>query len=175
MFRSKVLIILAFTLIISGCSSQKVLLYRSVLQQITLSENIIINSKLSPNSKIETFKDSQKNTFLKIVTGNNIVVKIEAVKKSAKNVADSGYREVLYFEIPNKIQDIKIDDLKNSTVNLWFARFCFCRDYIGFYKITDGNLNIKLSKKALKIKATIKFNNLPQVLNFIDQNFLINQ
>ncbi|MFK5889419.1 MAG: hypothetical protein QM486_01665 [Flavobacteriaceae bacterium] len=175
MFRSKVLIILAFTLIISGCTSQKKVLSNPVLQQIVLSENTLINSKLSPNSKIETFKDSQKNTFLKIVTGNNIVVKIEAVKKSAKNVADDGYREVLYFEIPNKMQDLKIDDLKNSDVNLWFARFCFCRDYIGFYKITDGNLNIKLGKKALKIKATIRFNNLPRVLNFIDQNLPLKQ
>ena len=175
MFRSKVLIILAFTLIISGCTSQKKVLSNPVLQQIVLSENTIINSKLLPNSKIETFKDSQKNIFLKIVTGNNIVVKIEAVKKSDKNIADSGYREVIYFEIPNKNQDIKIDDLKNSDIKLWFARFCFCRDYIGFYKITDGQINLKLGKKELKIKATIKFNNLPQVLNFIDQNILINQ
>ncbi|NOY47891.1 MAG: hypothetical protein GXO84_06795 [Chlorobi bacterium] len=175
MFRSKVLIILAFTLIISGCTSQKKVLSNPVLQQIVLSENAIINSKLSPNSKIETFKDSQKNTFIKIVPGNNIVVKIEAVKKSAKNVADSGYREIVYFEIPNKNQDIKMGDLKNSTIKMWFARFCFCRDYIGFYKITDGNLNIKLSKKALKIKAAIRFNNLPQVLNFIDQNLSLKQ
>jgi hypothetical protein len=172
---SKFIITCAFLLIFSSCKTQEEVLSNPILKQITLSENTIISVKLSPNSKIETFKDSQKNTFIKIVKGNNIVIKIEALKKPAKNVTDSGYREVVYFEIPNKNQDVKIGDLKNNAIKLWFARFCFCRDYIGFYQITDGNLDIKLSKKTLKIKAAIRFNNLPQVLNFIDQNLSLKQ
>jgi len=169
MIRSKALIILMFSLIISSCASQKKPLLNPFSKKIEVPKNTSITYVLTPNSKLETFKDSQKNTFIKKTKGNNIVVKVEAVKKSAKNVADDAYREVLYFEIPNKLQNIKFDNLKNSNIKFWFARYCFCRDYIGFYKIADGNLEIKLSKKALKIKSTIRFNNLPQVLNFIDQ------
>jgi len=175
MSRSKALIILIFSFIICGCASQKKPLSKTFSKKIEATENTSITYVLTPNSKLEPYKDAQKNTFIKTVIGNNIVIKIEAIKKSDKNIADGNYREVLYFEIPNKKQDIKMGDLKNHAIKMWFARFCFCRDYIGFYKITDGNLNIKLSKKALKIKATIKFNNLPQVLNFIDQNLPIKQ
>lgn len=175
MFQSKALIILIFSLIISSCVSQKMVLSNHFSKKFEISKNTSISYDLTPNSKLESFKDTQKNTFIKKVAGNNLVVKIEAVKKSDKNIADSGYREVLYFEIPNKKQDIKIDDLKNTDIKLWFARFCFCRDYVGFHKITDGQLEIKLTKSDLKIKSTIRFNNLPQVLNFIDQNLLINQ
>jgi len=173
MSQSKVLIIIIISLVICSCTTQKALLSKPFSKKIKATGNTSITYVLTPNSKLESYKDLQKNTFLKIVTGNNIVIKIEAIKKSDKNVADGNYREVLYFEIPNKNQDIKMGALKNSAIKLWFARFCFCRDYIGFYKITEGNLNIKLSKKAIKIKATIRFNNLPQVLNFIDQNLPI--
>ncbi len=160
---------LSLCLIQVSCVSQKPILSKEISYKINKSKDIVLNFTLKSNAQIEPFKEAQKATYIKIVKGNNLVIKIEGLKKPFKNIADSGYREVVYLEIPNKKQSLKNLDLNKSDLNLWFARFCFCRDYIGFHKIKKGQMSLSLNNKSLAIKTTLKFNNLPQVLNFIDQ------
>jgi len=171
--RLKTILLLLFMFALSGCVTQKPILSEPVTKQIVQSENTTTNYTLTPNSQLEIFKDNLKETAIKLVKGNKIVIKIEAIRKSPKNVADAGYREVLYLEVPNKKSHIITDNLADSNIQIWFARYCFCRDYLGFYKIADGNLELELKPKTLKIKSEIKFNNLPQVLKFIDQKLVL--
>ena len=158
-----------------SCSSNKVILKEPISQQLSLIKEGEINFTFTPQSQIIIKQDVAKINSIATEKGKNLVLKFEYIKKTDKNLADSGYREVLYIEIPNKKQSINLSNLNQSDINIWFARFCFCRDYIGFHKITEGRLQIDLSAKALKIKSEIKFNNLPQVLNFIDQNISLNK
>jgi hypothetical protein len=169
----KTIPVLLFILLLGTCTSQKPFLSRTFSQQVTASENTTISYTLTPNSQLEIFKDNLKETAIKLVKGNKIVIKIEAIRKSPKNVADAGYREILYLEIPNKQSHIITKNLADSNIRVWFARYCFCRDYLGFYKIADGNFELELKPKTLKIKSEIKFNNLPQVLKFIDQKLVL--
>lgn len=158
-----------------SCSSNKVILTEPISQQFSPIKEGKINYTFTPQSQIIVKQDVAKINSIVIKNGPNLVLKFEYIKKPTKNTVDSGYREVLYIEIPNKKQSINLSDLNQSDINIWFARFCFCRDYVGFHKITEGALQIDLSAKALKIKLEIKFNNLPQVLNFIDQNISLNK
>ncbi len=173
MSRLKTVLLLLFMFVLGACVSQRPILSKLFSKRYVLSKNTTISYTLTPNSQLKIFKNNLKETAIKLVKGNKIVIKIEAVKKAPKNVADAGYREVLYLEIPNKKSHIISNNLTESDIQVWFARYCFCRDYLGFYKIAEGNLELELKPKALKIKSEIKFNNLPQVLKFIDQKLVI--
>ncbi|NQW36329.1 MAG: hypothetical protein HQ471_04915 [Flavobacteriales bacterium] len=157
-----------------SCASNKQVISKTISLQLPSIKDNGLSLTLTPQSELVVQQDDSKINHITQNKGQNLILKFESIKKTPKNIADGGYREVLFIEIPNQKQHINLADLKDTKINIWFARFCFCRDYIGFHKIEEGQLDIDLSKNTLKIKATIKFNNLPQVLNFIGQDIHIN-
>ncbi|MCF6213751.1 MAG: hypothetical protein L3J45_06990 [Flavobacteriaceae bacterium] len=164
----KIVFIICFILN-SSCVTNKPVVSKITTEKLPNSKDNNITLTLTPHSELSVKQEADGVNYITQKKGLNLVLKFESVKKTPKNVADAGYREVLFIEIPNQKQHLNLSTLKNSPINIWFARFCFCRDYIGFHKIDKGQLSVNLSAHTLKIKAHIALNNLPQVLNFIDQ------
>lgn len=156
-----------------SCSSHKTLIKTTFEKKLASEVNSIYNLTIKPNTKLLLSTDNFDINSITEQAGLNLVLKFEYQTLPPKNLADANYREVLFVEIPNAVQKIDLTNIDN--VNIWFARFCFCKDYVGFYKVNPDTFELNLNKNQLIIKSEFKLYNLPRVLNFIDQNISLKQ
>ena len=87
-----------------------------------------------------------------------------------KGLQDGHYREEIVFEINNNDSEIKFSGNDLQKTKMLFGRFCFCRGSTGNYKITDGNLKLKQTKKEVIFTLDFKNNKVPQLLQVISEN-----
>jgi len=158
-------------IVFSACKSNKIPITKTLKKSLNTTGKNPYQIEILPNAKLFISKDNFNITKVTQHKGHNLVLKFIYKKQVSKNIADGNYREVLFIEIPNFKQNLHLTQFKN--IKVWFARFCYCRDYVGYFKIKQGNLNLLLNKNYLKIKIQFSLNNIPQVLNFIDQKIFI--
>jgi len=171
LFNFLFIIIIGFVFF-SSCKTKKPLVTNTFNKSLNTIKKTDYNLTIIPNSKLFISKDNFNITNVKQQKGQNLILKFTYKTQPPKNVADANYSEVLFIEIPNSKQNINITQFNN--INIWFARFCYCKDYVGFFRILNGNLNLSLNKNYLKIKLQFKFNNIPKILNFINQKIALN-
>jgi len=167
-----ILIIISCLFVFNACKSNKILITKTIQKPLTITKKASSKLTLSPNSKLIISKDNFNIINITKQKGQNLVLKFTYKTHPQKNIADANYSEILFIEIPNNKQNIHITQFKN--INLWFARFCYCKDYVGFYRILNGNLNLSLNRNKLTIKLQFKFKNVPRVLNVINQEIVLN-
>ncbi len=162
-------IFLALCLIgLYSCGSNKVLLKTKIEKDLPTEENTSYKLTVSPNKSLLLSTDQFNIDNVTQIEGQNLVLKFEYETNPPKNLADANYREVLFVEIQNKIQ--RIDSTNSDKVTIWFARFCFCKEYVGFYKVIPNKFELVFGKHQLSIKSEFEFHNLPRVLHVINQN-----
>ncbi len=165
-------IIIIGSIFFNSCKSKKELVTGTLNKSLNSQKKITYNLSITPNSKLFISKDNFNIANVKQQKGQNLVLKFMYKKQAPKNIADANYSEVLFIEIPNSKQNINTTQFNN--INIWFARFCYCKDYVGFFRILNGNLDLTLNKKYLNINLQFKFNNVPKILNFINQKIILN-
>jgi len=165
------LIIIISTIVFASCNSSKNLITKTLQNSLKTNLKNPIKLIISPNSTLFVSKDTFKIYNVVQKKGPHLLLKFTYKTQAPKNLADANYSEILFIEIPNYKQSIHLTSFKN--INVWFARFCYCKDYVGYHRILNGDLNLILNKKTLKINMRFSFNNIPQVLNFIDQKIIL--
>ncbi len=152
----------------NSCVSSKVLLKKPIERSLPSDENTSYKLTITPNASLLVRTDNFNSNDIILQQGQNLILKFEYQTESPKNVADANYREVLYIEMPNQAQEIDLARLNKTSI--WFARFCFCKDYVGFFKVTPEKFELLLSKNQLHIKSEFEWHKLPRIVNKINQN-----
>ncbi|MDT0557930.1 hypothetical protein RM697_04690 [Ichthyenterobacterium sp. W332] len=170
------LLILPFTIALSCNSVKKNMNSKDSITKIvtTCPEDGICSFKTTSNKSFKILKDEFNSTYPSIKDGDNLLLEFQYERNKIPNVADSGYIEQVFIELnTNDIPENLVDEnLQN--VKLSFARLCFCRGQTGYYKITEGNLNIeKINDKIFNLNLEFTCNEVPQVITKINETFTI--
>ena len=81
------------------------------------------------------------------------VIKHAYIKKSRPGIADDGYSEIVYFEIDNQTKRLNLQGKELKKHKLIVQKGCFCTD-AGYELITDGQLNVKVSKSNYDVSVS---------------------
>lgn len=164
-------ILFSFLLLnLSACKSQKVI--EGVAQgktegKVTLKidsiKSIAKKLFLLKNKKLEISERNGSLMYAIVDSDNSNVVQFFYEKDTDKVAYDGGYREEVIFEIPNNSNDKNYADIQLQNTKMLFGRYCFCRGQTGLYKVNQGTLHVKSSKKEIHFQLQFKIEEVPQV------------
>ena len=81
---------------------------------------------------------------------------------------DGGYKEEIIFEVPNDTDEKNYTNKELQNTKMLFGRYCFCRGKNGVFKVKQGKIHIKSSKKEIHFELQFKINEVPQVTENIE-------
>lgn len=122
------------------------------------------------NSSLEIKQDEFGKLYPKIVPGDKMVIKYHFKKNEVKNAADSNYSEFVYLEIDKSDERLILKDKELQKVKMLFGRICFCRDSMGYFKVTEGNLFLFNNNGKFSMNLKFKVNKVPQIITEINEN-----
>ena len=144
----------------------------------TLSENCpnngICSIEISPDSELVVRQDEFGNLYPNIITGNKLIVKYLYKKIPIENTADSNYSEIIYFELNNDKINLDLQNEELQEVKILFGRLCYCKGATGYYKVSTGDLKVKMNQKNLIIDLQFEVNKIPQIINTINESIILN-
>jgi|SRR5690554_277712 len=156
----KTLILLVFA-VLTSCSTAK-----GVSSTNWLGKNITVKSEIHENGTVTATREFEKglnlNSFEQLYPKTNynphtVLVQYEFNRdKSEDGYADDFYKEEIFIEIPLKAFKKQYKNEELEQVKLVYAKHCYCKGEAGYYKITDGTLNIKHSEKETSVKLNFK-------------------
>lgn len=170
-FMKYIYLFLAFILVIS-CKTQQKLTQNvpSQFQNINCPEEGDCVFEVLKNSNLQIKTDEFGKLYPEITSGDKLVIKYHFKKDSNKDIADSNYSEYVYFEIDKNEKQIILKDAALQNVKMIFGRICFCRDAMGYFKVTEGNLFLFNTNGTIQLKTKFKVNKVPQIITEINEN-----
>lgn len=84
-----------------------------------------------------------------------------------EGLQDGHYKEEIIFEIQNNGTDLTLSGSGLQQTKMLFGRFCFCRGQTGYYKVTNGDLNVHQEKGNTTFRLNFTINEVPQVINSV--------
>ena len=128
--------------------------------------------KVLENKTLVVKKDDFGKLYYQILESNlNNVIIFNFTKSVPKNVQDGNYREEIIFEIAKDDKELNLLDTKLQETKMLFGRFCYCKGYTGYYKITSGLLEIKSKKNIKQLNLNFKIDEVPQIIKTIEFKF----
>lgn len=145
---------------------------RQISPEINCPEGGNCSFEILKNSKLNINTDEFGKLYPEVVSGDQIVIKYHFKKNEIKNTADSNYSEYVYLEINEDQQQIILKDNELSNVKLIFGRICFCRDSMGYFKVTQGKLFLFNKNNKLTINLSFDVKNIPQITKEINESII---
>ncbi len=99
---------------------------------------------------------------------NTSIIIYKYEKNVPKGVQDAEYREEIVFEIDNSEAVISKNDFTLQSTKMLYGRFCFCRGQTGFYKVSNGNLELENKNNQIHFKLDFEVNQVPQTIKSIE-------
>ena len=128
-------------------------------------EDGICTFEILKKKSLRVEKDGIGSLYPILLDGKTNVLKFEYKRNEIPNTQDGNYSELIYAELPQKIEDIKLVDNNLS-------RLCFCRGQTGYYKVSKGQLEIsKNNDDSFNFKLNFKVNEVPQIITVIEESF----
>jgi len=169
-------IYLFFTFVfVISCKTQQKLTQNipSQFKNINCPEGGNCTFEVLKNSSLQIKTDEFGKLYPEIIPGDKLVIKYHFKKESEKGIADSNYSEYVYFEIDKKVKQIILNDKELQKVKMVFGRICFCRDAMGYFKVTEGSLFLFNTNGTLQLKTKFKVNKVPQIVTEINENIKV--
>lgn len=116
-------------------------------------KNISSEYVVHENSALK-ISESEFGTFVEIVDGDHLVFEYTFTEESDTQIADSGYNEYLYFELPADTEDFQLTSDAFEESNTFVRRSCFCV-VTDFRRVTSGEIN---AQKTGELEWDITFN-----------------
>lgn len=114
---------------------------------------------------LEMKSDGTGALYPVIKKGNQTVLKFEYNRNQDPNLADDGYKEVVYAEINSKLKNLKLKDQTLSLAKVYFGRLCFCRGTSGYFPVKQGELMIEEQNDSTRTYSfSFEIENIPQVV-----------
>jgi len=165
------LIYFAILLIVS-CKTQQNITSNNqpLLQHINCPEGGDCSFEVLKNSGLQIKTDAFGKIYPEIISGDKLVIKYHFKKKEVAGVADSNYSEFVYFEIDKNEKQLILKDAALQHVKMLFGRICFCRDAMGYFKVSEGDLMLFHHDKNLQVNAKFNVPKVPQIVTEIHEN-----
>ncbi len=168
--------LLVVLILISSCKNSKKVAEETdnitVMAQITKScpENGTCTIQVMHQTDL-LIKTDEAGKFYPITEkGRNLVIKYIYKRNSDKDIADSNYSEIIYFELPDKKLNLNLQDEDLRQVKLLYGRLCFCRGASGYFPVNRGKLTTELTDNdRLKIVLNFRMKKIPQIVKQIDE------
>jgi hypothetical protein len=93
------------------------------------------------------------------------VIKFKYNKTVKGELQDANYREEIIMEWNGDMKSLSGAAMQNA--KLLFGRFCFCKGQTGYYKVTDGKLDIASDPKKKNATLDFKIVDVPQIISHI--------
>lgn len=160
-----VVIICFFLLNLSACKTNQIASQEKTLLKVDSLKGTAKKVYLFKSKRLEVKEMNGSLSYTMVEDEKTNVVQFLYEKDMDKAAFDGGYREEVVFEVPNTSSEKTYvdDELQNS--KMLFGRYCFCRGQTGLYKVKQGNLHIKSSKKEIHFELQFKINEVPQIVN----------
>ncbi len=127
------------------------------------------------NSNLRIALDEQGKNYIQLEKGDNTIVKYEFKKDEPPNTMDAHYSEMIYFEIDKNDKHLFLTNEALQNVKMIYARFCYCKDGTsGYFKVTQGRLNLVKNDNELSIHLNFKVGKIPQLLTEIKEIIKLN-
>jgi hypothetical protein len=91
------------------------------------------------------------------------VIVYEYKRNVEKGLQDGQHREEIVFEINNSDTKLSLNDGFLQSTKMLFGRHCFCKGQAGYYKVTEGNLNLENNKGTITVDLDFKVTKVPQL------------
>jgi hypothetical protein len=116
------------------------------------------------NKTLEVKTDGIGAKYPQLREGQKTVLKLEYKKKSNPELADDGYREIIYAEIDSATTTLELKDNDLQQAKVLFGRLCFCRGQTGYYSAKKGSFNITTDKNgSTTYNFNLKISEVPQL------------
>lgn len=166
--RISIVIIMCFLLLnLSACKTKQIASQEMTLLKADSVKGTAKKIYLFKNKSLEVKQNSGSLSYTMINDEKTNVLQFVYEKDMDKAAFDGGYKEEVIFEVPNTISEQNYSDAELENTKMLFGRYCFCRGQTGLYKIKQGNLHIKSSKKETHFELRFKINEVPQIVNEI--------
>ena len=113
------------------------------------------NYTFSNNKKVDTATHSPGNFFASMVNGTNLVFSYHYTSRVCENIADGGYVDQLYIEVPAGSNSFEYNDateLQNGMC--YFLRSCFCGN-VSSRLVTGTIKGTKVSDTKWSVQANV--------------------
>jgi len=128
--------------------------------------------ELMPNKSLKTQNDNLGALNMEIVNGKSLVFKFEYKRNEIPKTMDSQYIEQIFMALDPNNLEMKLKDSELKSVNLMFARFCYCKGQTGYYRVRQGELAIKKTEDTTyQLHLNFKVDEVPQIITEINQVF----
>lgn len=164
---SIVLIISLLLLNLSACKSTQIASEEKILLKVDSVKNTSQKIYLLRNKKLEVTHVNGSLSYQIVANEKTNVIQFFYEKDMDQAAYDGGYREEVIFEVPNDTAEINYTDEELQNTKMLFGRYCFCRGQTGLYKVKEGKLHIKTTKKESHFELQFKINEVPQITNEI--------
>ena len=163
-------ILILFCILLSNLSSCKTTQKVSEEKTLLKVDSVKNTSKklyLFKNKKLEIIEINGSLTYKIKDDEKTNVLQFVYERDMDQAAYDGGYKEEVVFEVSNNISEQNYSDTELQNTKMLFGRYCFCRGKTGLYKVKEGKLHIKTSKKETHFELQFKINEVPQVVNEI--------
>jgi hypothetical protein len=97
------------------------------------------------------------------------IIKFEYNKTVDTTLQDNNYQEEILFEIPNRFDEINLENNELESVKMLFGKHCFCRGQAGIYAIKKGSLNIIKENKNISFYLKFEVPNIDHKIKKISE------
>ncbi|MFN7013096.1 MAG: hypothetical protein ACK4ON_02375 [Bacteroidia bacterium] len=98
------------------------------------------------------------------------IIKFEYNKTVDTTLQDNNYREEILFEIPNKFNEINLENDELESVKMLFGKHCFCRGQAGVYAIRKGKLNVIKQNNKISFNLEFEVPNIDHKIKLISES-----
>lgn len=171
----KTLLLFSLSLFVSSCSCKKSTVDNqetNMAKTTTLQSDCPTDGKCTveifPNKSMNIQTDGTGAIYNQLIDSNETSVIVYQYNRDVpEGLQDGNYREEIIFEIKNSETNLVTSGSDLQQTKMLFGRFCFCRGQTGYYKVTDGNLNLTQKDKSITFNLSFTINEVPQIIKTI--------
>lgn len=153
---------------LSSCKTQQKASEEKILLKVDTLDNGSKKLYLLKNKKLEILEDKGFLSYkIEDDEKTNVLLFVYAINQD-QIAYDGGYKEEIIFEVPNDTDEKNYTNKELQNTKMLFGRYCFCRGKNGVFKVKQGKIHIKSSKKEIHFELQFKINEVPQVTENIE-------
>lgn len=155
---------IAFAMSFCKCPQNSVSNTPSTTIESVCPENGKCSIQIFKNKSLDV-KEDEFGSIYYVMNDNTMtsVIVYEYKRNVEEGVQDGQHREEIVFEINNTDKEIHLNDFALQNTKMLFGRHCFCRGQTGFYKVSDGKLNLENKDNTITLDLDFTITKVPQL------------
>ena len=163
----KKLFLIPLALGLSFCHCQKAAIAATPTKSIiesTCPENGVCTINIQKNKSMVVKTDEFGSVYYTLEDDSSKSVIVYEYKRNVEEgLQDGQHREEIVFEINNSDTSLSLTGKNLQSTKMLFGRHCFCKGQAGYYKVTEGNLNLENNNGTINIALDFKIKEVPQL------------